>query len=187
MKKVCDLMIPIDDYAVVSETASLKDAVIALQTAADNMEKSGKSGYRHRAVVVLNKDGKIIGKISLLDVLKALEPGYDEIGDFKHMSKYGFSGSFIRSMIRNQGLWEQPLDNICIRADSIKVKDAMYTPVDGEYVDENATLNEGIHQLIMGHHQSLLVTRGKDKKLVGVLRLTDVFLEVCNIIHGCSS
>ena len=30
-----------------------------------------------------------------------------------------------------------------------------------------------IHQLVLGHHQSLLVTRGD--KIVGILRLTDVF------------
>lgn len=65
---------------------------------------------------------------------------------------------------------------------SIEVKDVMYTPADGEYVPEDATLDEGIHQLVIGHRQSLLVTR--DSKVVGVLRLSDVFSQICKIIES---
>jgi hypothetical protein len=39
--------------------------------------------------------------------------------------------------------------------------------------------------LVMGRHQSLLVTRGKD--IVGILRLTDVFREIANRISACNS
>jgi predicted transcriptional regulator len=60
----------------------------------------------------------------------------------------------------------------------------MYTPAQGEYVKEEATLDEAIHQLIIGHHQSLLVLRGKE--IVGILRLNDVFREVCNMIVSCT-
>ena len=48
---------------------------------------------------------------------------------------------------------------------------------------EDASLDEAIHQLIMGHHQSLLVTRGE--KIVGVLRLTDVFAAVFHTMKEC--
>jgi CBS domain-containing protein len=61
----------------------------------------------------------------------------------------------------------------------------MYTPGEGEYVSENASLGEAIHQLIMGHHQSLLVTR--DDKIVGILRLTDVFAAVFHRMKECFS
>jgi predicted transcriptional regulator len=43
-------------------------------------------------------------------------------------------------------------------------------------VSEGGTLDEAIHLLIMGHHQSLLVKR--DDQIVGILRLTDVFSAV---------
>jgi hypothetical protein len=43
-------------------------------------------------------------------------------------------------------------------------------------VGEGGTLDEAIHLLIMGHHQSLLVKR--DDQIVGILRLTDVFSAV---------
>lgn len=49
----------------------------------------------------------------------------------------------------------------------------MYTLSDDDCLNENATLEEAIHVLIMGHHQSLLVIR--QNEIVGILRLTDVF------------
>jgi CBS domain containing-hemolysin-like protein len=66
---------------------------------------------------------------------------------------------------------------------TIKVKEIMYTPTEGEYVDDEATLDQAIHQLVIGRHQSLLVTKGED--IVGILRLTDVFAEICNVIKTC--
>ena len=124
----------------------------------------------------------VIGKLSQWDFIRALEPRYNEIVDFKSLVRFGFSTRFIRSMVEDQGLWQKPLDNLCQRASQIRVKDVMYTPAEGEYVQEDATLDEGIHQLVIGHHQSLLVTR--DSKVVGVLRLSDVFSEVCAIMRS---
>lgn len=60
----------------------------------------------------------------------------------------------------------------------------MVTYREGEYVAENATLDEAIHLLVMGNHQSLLVPR--DKSIIGILRLTDVFREVCRMIKACA-
>lgn len=177
---VKDLMIPLADYATVSQEDTLYDAVIALEKA-DRRLHHGT--YRHRAVLVLDENNQIVGKLSQLDFLKALEPRYKEITDSKSLDRFGLSASFIRSMIASQGLWQKPLDNICARASHIKVKEVMYTPAEGEYVEETASIDEAIHQLIMGHHQSLLVT--SNARVVGVLRLTDVFTEVYTLIKGC--
>lgn len=177
---VKDLMVPIADYATVSEEATLFEAVMALEEAQKRFDQSRD---KHRAILVLDKDGHVVGKLSQLDVLKGLEPRYDKIGDFRGTSRLGFSAEFIISLIKNYGLWEKPLDDICRKAGQKKVRDIMYTPTEGEYVREDATLDQAVHQLILGHHQSLLVTRGKD--IVGILRLTDVFREVCNMIKAC--
>lgn len=177
---VKDLMIPLKDYATVSQDDTLYDAVIALEEA-DKRLHHGR--YRHRAVLVLDEHDHIVGKLSQLDFLKALEPRYKEITNSKSLDRFGLSASFIRSMISSQGLWQKPLYNICSRASHIKVKEVMYTPAEGEYVKEDASIDEAIHQLIMGHHQSLLVTR--DSHVVGVLRLTDVFAKVYELIKDC--
>jgi CBS domain containing-hemolysin-like protein len=54
---------------------------------------------------------------------------------------------------------------------------------DGEHIEAEATLDEAIHQLVVGGYQSLLVRRGVD--IVGLLRLTDVFAAVSDTIKSC--
>jgi len=181
--KIKDLMVPLEEYATVSMEDTLFDAVMALEKAQEELDRS-RYHYLHRAVLVFDKKDKIVGKISQLDVLKALEPKYDEMGDPGSLSKAGFSNSFLRDMLTQYSLWDQPLAAICRKGSKIKVKDFMYTPTEGEYVDEEATLEEGLHMLVVGRHHSLLVTR--KNKITGVLRLTDVFNEIFQRMKACN-
>ena len=179
--KVKDIMIPLAQYATVSEEATLYEAVMALEEA---QQKFDQKFYRHRAVLVFDSDGRIVGKLSQLDILRGLEPKYENIGDFKAVTRFGFSPEYIKSMMKDQGLWDKPLDDICKKAARIQIKEIMYTPAKDEYVEQDVTLNEAIHRLVMGHHQSLLVT-GDRGKIVGILRLTDVFKEICERMKAC--
>jgi predicted transcriptional regulator len=56
----------------------------------------------------------------------------------------------------------------------------MQIPSEGEYIEADALLEDAMHQLVLGQHQSLLVTEGG--KIVGILRLTDVFATIFHII-----
>lgn len=172
-------MVPLSEYATVSQEATLHDAVLALD---DAQKKYSRQTYLHRAILVLDDNGQAIGKLSQWDIIKAIEPRYNDITDSTSITRFGFSADFIRSIIKSQGLWQKPLDNLCEKASQIKVQDVMYTPAEGEFVKEEASLDEAIHQLVMGHHQSLLVTRGPE--VVGILRLTDVFSEICTMIKA---
>jgi len=179
-RTVKEVMVPLAKYATVPDTATMFEAVMALEKAQQDFDQTR---YRHRAVLVYDTNKQIVGKVSQLDILKALEPKYEQIEDTKSISRLGYSRQFLKKMMDQFSLWNKPLDDICKKASSTKVKDFMYTPTEGEYIEESATLDQGIHQLIVGHHQSLLVTR--EKEIVGVLRVTDVFKEICNIIKVC--
>jgi CBS domain-containing protein len=181
-RMVKDLMVPLPEYATVREDASLQAAVLALEEA---QKKFHHDRYKHRAILVLDKSGSVVGKLSQLDVLKGLEAGYKKMGDFKGISHTGFSTEFIKSMVDKYDLWKKPLEDICRRSPHIKVKDIMYTPTEGEYVPMDATLDQALHQLVVGHHQSLLVTKD-GKEIVGILRLTDVFQEISEMIKACN-
>jgi len=181
-RMVKDLMVPLQEYATVREDASLQAAVLALEEA---QKKFHHDRYKHRAILVLDKSGSVVGKLSQLDVLKGLEAGYKKMGDFKGISHTGFSTEFIKSMVDKYDLWKKPLEDICRRSPHIKVKDIMYTPTEGEYVPMDATLDQALHQLVVGHHQSLLVTKD-GKEIVGILRLTDVFQEISEMIKACN-
>jgi CBS domain-containing protein len=179
---VKDLMIPLEEYVVVSKDATLYEAVMALEKALRDFDKNR---YPHRAILICDENNDIVGKVSQLDILRGLEPKYEQIstkGD--SMKRLGFSRNFQRAILDRFKLWDMPLYDVCKKAGVKKVKEFMYSPEDGEYVDVNTTLNEAIHQLVMGHHQSLLVT--ENKKIVGILRLTDVFMGVFEMISTCS-
>ena len=177
-KKVSSVMIPLDQYATVFKDATLYEAIMALEKAQNEFVGSK---YPHRAILVYDENKQIIGKISQLDVIRALEPLYGDMmekGD--SMIRFGFTKQFQKSLMEQFRLWNEPFNDICRKAVEKKVTDFMYTPDEGEFVEAEATLNEAVHQLIMGHHQSLLVT--EKGKIVGILRLTDVFKEVVDVI-----
>jgi predicted transcriptional regulator len=96
------------------------------------------------------------------------------------LSRFGLSNDFLSSMMEQYCLWEESLETLVKIASKLKAKDIMYSLEEGEFVDETATISHAIHQLILGHHQSLLVS--KDNKVIGILRLSDVFKLVCDIM-----
>jgi FixJ family two-component response regulator/CBS domain-containing protein len=167
-----DLMVPLAEYAVVSEEASIIEAVNALEEAQNSFDQKR---YRHRAILVLNKERKVVGKLSQHDILQALEPEYKETKERKKgaLSHFGFSKEFIESVSMQYSLWDKPLQNLYAKAFKQHVKTFMYKPTEGEYIDVSASMDDTIHQLIVGKHHSLLVT--DDDDIVGIVRLTDVF------------
>ena len=171
---VKDLIVPLDEYATVREDASLADAILALERAQQEFDHTR---YRHRAILVLDSQGQPIGKLGQLDALRALEPKYKEIqeehtgGSFRH-----FSRMFLNSMLENYSLFDGSLEALKENAARINVKEFMHNLSTDECIDENAFLDEAVHTLIMGHHQSLLVSSGNT--IIGILRLTDVFSAV---------
>jgi CBS domain-containing protein len=179
---VKDLMVPLSEYATVSEDATLYEAILSLERAQENFEDK-HTRYRHRAILVLDINGQVIGKISQLDALKALEPKYQDMIQGAGSQRFGFTKKFMKSMLDDYNLFANPLDDICRKAGEQNVKLFMSTLTEGEYVPQDATLDVAIHQLVMGHHQSLLVTAGG--KIVGILRLTDVFAALFHKMKEC--
>ncbi len=178
--RVADLMIPLEDYATVSEDADLYTAIQVLEEA---REKGQHHPYRHRAVLVFDADRRIVGKLSQIDIVRSLEPKYETIEQTTDLARFGFGPEYMRRMIEDYGLWKSPLEDLCKTAARLRVKDVMHAPGRQECVSEEATLAEAIHQLIVGNHQSLLVTR--DGEIVGILRLADVFNKICEMIRAC--
>ncbi len=179
--KVKEFMVSLEEYATVDQDATLYQAIISLEEA---QEKFDRDRYRHLAILVLNKNKQVVGKVSQGDVLRALEPKYGQMMDFERLTRSGFSPNFLKSMLKDHQLWEAPMEDICRLAAKTKVKDIMYTPRTDEYVTDDTSLAEAIHRIVMGDHWSLLVTSGD--KIVGILRRTDVFKEICNMVKKCN-
>ena len=174
-KRVRELMIPLNEYAAVSDEATVLDAIRALKRSHVNLSRD-----RHppRAVIVIDPDDNVIGQLGHLDFLKALEPKYNLLGDLGSLSKAGASDELIGTVIDNLRFWQSDLPDVCRRARSIKVTEIMY-PVT-ERVDENTPLAEAIHKIVMWQTMRVLVTR--KGRAVGILRLADLFDEIARYI-----
>ncbi len=171
---VKDHMIPISEYATVVLGTSLADALTALEKA---QEAHTSNKYQHRAILVLDNNGDVVGKIGQLRALEAIEPKYDFNEKIKEIKKYNFSEEYLADL-RDRYRSEEPI----LKRDSLqaiakkKVEEFMQKPKAGSFVSEDCSLDKAVHKLAAGRLQSLLVSRSG--KIVGVLRLADVFAVV---------
>lgn len=170
---VKDLMVPISEYATVPEGATLYEAVLALEKA---QEQYQQSRYSHRAVLILDKNKRVIGKLSQMDFLCALEPRDVNLDQIRKFNRFGFTRKAVALQQEEYLKSSPPILDVYSSAAKLNVTDLMQRPTEGEYVDESISVDMALHQLTAGSNLSLLVTRGKD--IVGVLRLADVFAAV---------
>ena len=80
-----DLMVPLEEYATVSEEATLKDALDALEKVQEELDRK-RYKYLHRAVLVLDNNNKVVGKITQLDIMRGLEPNYKLVDPTRRLS-----------------------------------------------------------------------------------------------------
>ena len=172
--RITDLMVPISEYATVAVGTSLLDAIIALETA---QKAYTTSKYQHRAILVLDTNDHVVGKISQLRVLKAVETRRDLESEVVELSNFKFSDEYIARRAE-QYRFGGPIfkkESLQLAAHK-KVEEFMQKPTPGEIVSEDSSLDMAIHKLVAGTHLSLLVTR--KEKIVGILRISDVFAAV---------
>jgi CBS domain-containing protein len=179
-KTVKDLMTPLSEYGTISPEATLYEAAMALDKAQEECDQTRRP---HRVLLITAANGEIVGKLSQLDVLRALEPKGEHIEDSRSLRRFGVSREYLKPMLKQCRFWDKPLNDLCQEAGNLKVKRLLHAPAEGEFVDENASLTEAIHQLALEHHQSLLVTRAD--KIVGILRQRDMFKEVVHTLSAC--
>jgi hypothetical protein len=106
---VKELMVPLSEYATVPEGSTLFDAVLALEKA---QEEFDHTKYKHRGVLILDKDKRVIGKLGQLDVLRAFEPKDEIPGEFKNLSQFGFSPKFVHQRRKQRRLKAAPLKDL---------------------------------------------------------------------------
>jgi len=184
VKNYCvkDMMVPISEYATVSEDATLFESVLALEKAQEEFQQSR---YSHRAVLILDKNKRVVGRLSQMDFLHALEPRDANLDQIRKFKQFGFSRKAVSLQQEEYLKSSPPILDVYSQAAKLKVTDFMQRPTEGEYVDENTSVDNALHQLTSGSNLSLLATR--DTHIVGVLRLADVFSAVFNAMKESES
>ena len=140
------------------------------------------SKYQQRAILVLDHNDHVVGKVGQLCTLQAIEPEYDFNDKIEEIKRYNFSEEYLtrlRDRYRSEKtiLKSGHLQNVATK----KVEEFMQKPRPGEFVAENSTIDTAIHKLVAGRHQSLLVTRSD--RIIGILRMADVFAAVSHEIQ----
>ena len=76
--RVKDLMVPLSEYATVPVGSTLFEAVQALEKA---QEEFDHTKYKHRGILILDGNKRVVGKLSHLHALRALEPAAADTSD----------------------------------------------------------------------------------------------------------
>jgi CBS domain-containing protein len=148
--KAKDIMIPFQDYLKPDDT--LRAAVKLFKTAVRGEQKTGVMG-----LPVLDEKGKLVGMLSMMDILRAVYPSYMSmmnLGDFT---------------------WDGMLESFAKQAGYKKVKDLMTRDV--VTVREDDPLMECVDHLVKNRVRRLPVL-DKTGKVVGMLYVRDIFFAI---------
>ncbi|BBD06900.1 HPP family protein [Desulfovibrio ferrophilus] len=178
--KVRDFMMTTEQLTTIPETANIYEAADIFDRAQRNLEPDE---FRYRALLVVDKNGQGVGKLSLLDIIAGLEPRYSQVEPIK-MSRFGMTQEQLQSIFLQYGLWESSLVNLCKQADGIIVGDIMDTPNESELVHEDQSLSFAVHQFATGRHHNLVVHDAKGE-ITGLLRLADVYRIIRDELMEC--
>ena len=167
-KTVRDVALPLSEYAVVSGDATLLDALRALERA---QELVPEGRHPHRAVLIRDETGAIVGKVDHLGFLRALLPEREAFADDQLLRRAGVNEEMRSISAKVFELFGDDLIGFGARAHRLGVADAC-SPTNAR-IDEEASLGDAIKAFTNHGCLSLLVERRG--ATVGILRLSDLF------------
>ena len=148
--KAKDLMIPLQDY--LRPDITLKEAVNLLRVAKKGEEKVGLKG-----LPVLDKEGKLVGMLSMTDILKAVHPSYMSLMNLSNFTWDGMVESLAKSVADK-------------KVETVMTKDVIT-------VKEDDPLMECVDLIIKNTIKRLAVI-DKAGKVVGMIYERDVFFAI---------
>lgn len=176
-KVVKDLMVPLSEYATISEGSRLVEALLALESAKEDV---GNKEYPHWIVLIMDDEDKVVGKLSQINLLRALEPRTDEVENVDRLGRFGFSPQFITQQREGLRLDNASLEKVYTSSEilDMKVEEFMKKLAENDFIDEHTSLATAAHQMSVRNRLSMLVTR--DDEVIGILTMSDVFTAIIN-------
>ncbi len=178
MKKVRDLMVPLADYAVTTTESTLREAVFTLQKLYCEVEAGKCTHAGHRNVLVLDTDNnKLVGILNFRSILEVLIPEISG-GLSGKVESFGVSLAFAQGGIPDLDESRASFRARVIRTAGMKVRDVMLK-LRGT-IDAEADILEALKLIYQNKINVLPVF--EEGKLVGVLRESDLFLAVAEVL-----
>ena len=169
-------MIPIADYVTVKKEHNLTDVVHAIEK-----KRLNDGGHAHRDAIVVDDNGRFIGKVTMIDIFRSLEPNYRKVR--QRQKGQTLTDGFVMEAVKEFRLWLEPIEDVCQRGGKVNVADVMHVPDKSEYLKEDDNLEKALNYYVMGVHQPLIVKKGDE--VIGVLRFGDVFEIVLEQMLTC--
>lgn len=177
--KVRELMVPAERFPKIADTATFYQALQALEDAQDKFLAGTND---QRILLVENEDGNVAGKISPIDLIRGLERKYDDVAVEKTITRFGLS--FARKSMQDEyRLWQTPFKDLCRKAGEVMIKDFIRIAEEGQTVGIDDPLTRAFDCFVIGRHDSLFVVDGK--KIIGLLRFSDVYKKMSETMKAC--
>lgn len=161
--KVKDLMIPVAECPRVSVDRSIYDAIVMLEA---NRDRFKLADYRPRVLLVEDERFRIIGSVRHSDMLKAL------------LGSSRIIGSEDLSMDDQIKVCRDGFDRAYFKAKEIRMKSIVRIPSEIEFIDQDASLEEGACRLLSGSYLHLFAQ--SQDTVTGIIRLSDLFSSLCH-------
>ena len=118
--KVREVMIPISKCLKVRKDHTLIEVFKAL-----DQTRITENDAAHKDSIVLDESADFIGKVTMIDIFRALEPNYSRVEKQQKMASMLSAGAVMK-IARDFNLWMEPTKTICERANQLKVADVMH-------------------------------------------------------------
>ncbi|MEW5762808.1 MAG: CBS domain-containing protein [Bacillota bacterium] len=170
-KKVRDLMIPISQYSTVSTEDTVAEAIALLRKSVRRYETGECEG--HRAVLVVDREGKPVGILTYRELIRAIEPWFlyppkleERISWPVDVPEIPWEGFFTERT----------------RAEARRKVGEIMRPINLVTVEADAPLMKAVH-LMVEHNVGTLPVM-EDGRVVGVVRISELFAEVADTLHA---
>jgi len=169
-KRVMGIMVPLQEYTMVSAEDSVKDAILKLKASfASKLSTSRLMETGHRSVLVMDDKNIVQGILAIRDLLELILPSYltapkPSMADSIQYSPMFWQGMFIKEVKQKS---------------EIRIRDVMSpAPLT---IEGTASLMEAAYMMMKFNARRLVVkTAGK---VIGVIREQDLFFEMEKILR----
>lgn len=171
MRRIEEVMIPVDQYPSVRDSSTLKEAVEVIENA--QLEVAFRKSLP-RAILVFDGIGVMVGTVRRRDIMRGLEPKYLLAKPLTYRKKLfdievdpnlsDLSGDHLVEGIRDQG--SRPVSDVMRPIETMLKADDLVMRAAQEMVARDVNLIPVL----------------KDRHLVGVVRSVDVFQDLAQIL-----
>ncbi|RLB38089.1 MAG: hypothetical protein DRH20_06480 [Deltaproteobacteria bacterium] len=182
-KRVRDIMAPIEEYETIPVDGKLGDALAVLKRKHE-AQKGDAGGVGHRTFFVTNSRGKIIGKLSIYDLIRGLVPESSKKPDHSRIFYSVLSGRAMEVSdevgdFQRRFQWIRSSFFDLVKQEAGKSIGEIMSPVH-PLLAEDDTINQAIYVMFKEGIRQPLVSR-KDR-IVGVVDFNHIFEELIRIV-----